>query len=352
MPVIFDDSDEYEIMKKKKRNGAIRTEIRRKHKEFELSLQAGRTYEYLNSTYRVALRKIQRIRNDAGGTRAVARVLYAAVSRVRYPNTWNETSIGDPFFRLRDFGIDICLNGRNVSIRDAKGAQTYEDDCFFSKTYALLGDLLEDAQLPNPFIVFERKPNSIWKSLFNEKYVGHEGDCHEAQKALAKLRICGDFPTTLPFRLLGGDGTEPRPLALVTKKFVAGVVRRTISLNRLPRKLHTKNIVHTRIDEWTSAKVSDLHYFVYNTALSKNKGRNIYYGGEFSPARKRVFTQHLQYSKPHESEDGLEWLKGLVKRLDSDGFSLLEMCYGFSRTLDLVRPLIDRSENGMPMSEI
>lgn len=352
MPVIFSDSDEYEIMRKKKRNGAVRTEIQKKKKEFEISLQAGRTYAHLNSTYRVALRKLQRIKNDAGGTKAVAKVLYAAVTRVRYPNTWNETSIGDPFFKLRDFGVDICLDGRKVSVRDVKGAQCYEDDCFFSKTYALIGDLLEDAQLPNPFIVFERKPRTIWMALFDEKYVAHEGDCQEAQKALAKLRINGTWPTTLPFRLLGGDDTEPRPLTIVTKKFVAGVVRRTISLNRLPRKLHVKNVVHTRIDEWVSAKVSDLHFFVYNTALSKNKGRNIYYGEHFPPARKRLFNQHLQYSKPHDASDGLEWLKGLVKRLSEDGFTLREMCYGFSRTLDLVRPLIDCSENAPALTEI
>lgn len=103
---------------------------------------------------------------------------------------------GDTFSSvLSSCGITVAVSGRNVSIRDPRGTQTFEDDYFYSGLYYCLGSFIESTKL-EPELVYTRLPNSI-------KSLGFTGSQREASAWLAGRRDEADFGVGLAYRLVG-----------------------------------------------------------------------------------------------------------------------------------------------------
>lgn len=103
---------------------------------------------------------------------------------------------------LKACGVDMVVDGRNVSIKDAKGEFSFRDDFYWTGCRALLNDLLEVSGLSFPFVDL-RNVNSV-------KAMAGDQDPHEYLKGLLESGNYGTGAT----RFYGADFKEFRSLEI------------------------------------------------------------------------------------------------------------------------------------------
>lgn len=187
----------------------------------------------------VAVRKLHRFAQEKGQAKMSKALILVADSGVM-------RSIDRHFSKRRDFGaylaqhgVRITHQGRSITVSDSVGTFTFVDDKYGSGFEFLLGHLVEEGHISRPHpLPLDMVPNSISKGMTEG---GFEITPHGARQYLVSLHNAAEYPNTLPYRLLGGDFKQLRPLNLVRKADTSEI--KSVRLTTQSPKKHLRAVI-------------------------------------------------------------------------------------------------------------